>query len=92
MPEGKKGFKKGHEGFKPKGSKSVRTLAWEQLGEFITDTGAERVKVILAECTPEKFMIYYPLLLEYFKPKLARIDTLNLPEDSEPLNEIRIVD
>ena len=87
-----KGFQKGHEGFKPKGAKSEKTLAWEHLGEFITETGAERVKKILSDCAPDKFMIYYPMLLEYFKPKLARTDTLKLPEDSEPLNVIKIVD
>ncbi len=92
MSTGYKGFKEGHKGYKPKGAKSEKTLAWEQLGEFITETGAERVKTILANCTPKEFMLYYPLLLEYFKPKLARTDTLKLPENTEPLNVIKIVD
>lgn len=82
----------GNRSGKPPGTKSKKTLAWEQLGEFITESGAERVKKILSECPPEKFMIYYPMLLEYFKPKLARTDTLNLPKDTEPLNIIKIVD
>ena len=69
-----KGFQKGHEGHKPKGAKSEKTLAWEHLGEFITESGAERVKEILGTCPPDKFMVYYPLLLEYFKPKLARTE------------------
>lgn len=85
-------FEKGHKGYKPVGAKSEKTLAWEQLGEFITEAGAGRVKKILAECPPEKFMIYYPMLLEYFKPKLARVDNLDLPNDTKPLTKIEIVD
>lgn len=67
-------FEKGNTG-KPKGAKSQKTLAWEHLGDFITESGAERVKEILSNCPPDKFMVYYPLLLEYFKPKLARTES-----------------
>lgn len=84
-------FEKGNPG-KPVGAKSEKTLAWEYLGEFITETGAKRVKDILATCTPDKFMIYYPMLLEYFKPKLARVDNLKLPEGTAPLTKIEIID
>lgn len=84
-------FEKGNPG-KPKGAKSEKTLAWERLGDFITETGAERVKEILSNCTPDKFMVYYPLLLEYFKPKLARVDKLDLDKDTPPLTKIEIVD
>lgn len=85
-------FEKGHSGHKPKGAISEKTLAWQNLGEFITESGAERVKTILDTCTPKEFMYYYPMLLEYFKPKLARTDTLKLPENTQPLNQIKIVD
>ncbi len=67
-------FKKGHKGYKPKGAVSEKTKAWENLGEFITETGAERIKTILASCEPEDFIKYYTLLLEYFKPKLGRVE------------------
>lgn len=66
-------FEKGNKG-KPKGAISEKTIAWQNLGEFITESGAERVKDILATCPPDKFMVYYPMLLEYFKPKLARTE------------------
>ena len=85
-------YEKGHKGAKPKGAISEKTLAWNHLWEFITETGAERVKDILTTCTPDKFMYYYPMLLEYFKPKLARVDTLTLPENTVPLTKIEIVD
>lgn len=79
-------FKKGQSGNskgKPVGTKSEKTLAWEQLGEFITEVGAQRVKDILLKCTPDKFMVYYPILLEYFKPKQQRVETnLNIQDNS----------
>ena len=68
-------YKKGHKGFKPKGAVSEKVKAWENLGEFITESGADRVKTILASCEPEDFIKYYTILLEYFKPKLARSES-----------------
>lgn len=94
-------FKKGHKGLKPKGAISEKTKAWENLGEFITESGADRVKTILARCEPEEFIKYYTVLLEYFKPKLARTEskveskvegslTLNVinPTDLELINKL----
>jgi len=71
-------FKKGQSG-NPKG-KEVGTLsskvkAWEQLGDFITDAGAMRVKTILATCDEETFLKYYSQFMEYFKPKLSRVES-----------------
>jgi hypothetical protein len=85
-------YKPGHGGYKPKGSIHNKTKAWENLGEFITEAGAERVKEILATCPPDKFLMYYTMLLEYFKPKLARVDTLELDKDTAPLPIIEIID
>lgn len=85
MAKGVKGFTKGESGNlagKPKGTKSQKTLAWEQLGDFITDSGAERVKQILSKCTEKEFMVYYPMLLEYFKPKQQRIENNVTLEDN----------
>lgn len=86
MAKGVKGFQKGQSGNtsgKPKGTKSEKTLAWEQLGDFITDAGAQRVKTILSDCSAKDFMTYYPLLLEYFKPKQQRIENnVNLQDNS----------
>lgn len=90
--KGTKLFEKGHKGFKPKGAVSKKTEAWKHLGEFITEAGAERVKEILRTAPPDKFMLYYTTLLEYFKPKLARVDNLQLDEETKPLTIIEIVD
>lgn len=65
-------FEKGHKGFKQVGALSQKTKAWEQLGDFITDAGAMRVKQILATCDEETFLKYYGQFMEYFKPKLSR--------------------
>jgi hypothetical protein len=71
-------FKKGKSGNPKgmlKGTTHEKTKAWENLGEFITESGAERVKLILGSCEPEDFIKYYTTLLEYFKPKLARSES-----------------
>lgn len=86
MAKGIKGFQKGKSGNlsgKPKGTKSQKTIAWEHLGEFITESGAERVKRILTKCNDKAFMTYYPMLLEYFKPKQQRVENnITIPENS----------
>ncbi len=69
------GFKKGQSGNpngKVVGTLSNKVKAWEQLGDFITDAGAMRVKSILATCDEETFLKYYGQFMEYFKPKLSR--------------------
>lgn len=73
MPGPGKRFQKGNPG-KKKGTKSKKVLAWEQLGDFITEEGAKRVQEILRTSTPKDFISYYSTLLEYFKPKIARTE------------------
>ena len=68
-------FEKGHKGLKPIGSVSSKVKAWEQLGDFITDAGAMRVKTILTTCDEETFLKYYSQFMEYFKPKLSRVES-----------------
>jgi hypothetical protein len=66
-------FKKGNKG-KPKGAKSKKTLAWEQLGDFLTEAGAAKAKDIMLSSSKEDFMRHYTNLLEFFKPKQSRSD------------------
>lgn len=71
----KKGLGGAREGAgRKKGSKNPKTIAWEELGKFITESGAQRAVEILLDpdTDDETFMKFYTLLLEYFKPKLAR--------------------
>lgn len=83
---------KGHKGFKPKGSKHIKTIEWENFGKELLEKGMPRALKIMDTCEDEKFMNHFTGLLEYFKPKLARVDTLQLPENTQPLNKIEIID
>lgn len=91
MAKGVKGFKKGESGNKngkPVGTKSQKTIAWEQLGDFLTEAGANKAKQIMLEATPDKFMLYFTTLLEYFKPKQQRIEN-NIAVDENKLEITR---
>jgi hypothetical protein len=86
-------FEKGHKGFKPKGAKSTRTLEWEEFGKELLEKGMPRALEIMETAEPQLFMNHFTGLLEYFKPKLARVDSLTLdPDKTEPLTKIQIVD
>lgn len=74
MAANKTSFKKGHKPTKPKGAVSAKTKAWDELGDFLTKDGAERAKEIMMSSNPDKFMNYYGMFLEYFKPKHSRSD------------------
>lgn len=67
-------FKKGHKGLKPKGAISAKTRAWEELGTFIAQDGAERYMNALKAMPDEKYVERFEHVLEYFKPKLARTE------------------
>jgi hypothetical protein len=71
MPGKGKPFKKGNPG-KPKGALSEKTIAWENIGAYLINEGAERAKKIMMDSDNKQFMVYFETLLEYFKPKLAR--------------------
>jgi hypothetical protein len=83
---------KGHKGFKPVGSKHLKTIEWEQFGRELLEKGMPRALDIMETCEDDKFMNHFTGLLEYFKPKLARVDNLDLPKNSKPLTKIEIVD
>ena len=86
-------FEEGHKGYKKKGAKSTRTLEWEEFGKELLEKGMPRALGIMQTCEDDKFMNNFTGLLEYFKPKLARVDSLTLnPETTPPLTKIEIVD
>jgi hypothetical protein len=64
---------KGHGGLKPKGAVSQKTLLWEALGQYVVNEGAERAMEVLATLDDEQFLEQYMKMLEYFKPKQARV-------------------
>ena len=70
-------FKKGESGNpkgKPKGALNEKTKAWDTLGNFFTEQGANRAAEIMMSADDEAFMRYYSGLIELFKPKLSRSD------------------
>lgn len=70
-------FLKGSGG-KPKGSFSKKTHAWMQLGDFITESGAQRAVSVMKNADDKEFMTMYTSLLDYFKPKMARTINENI--------------
>lgn len=71
-------FKNGNPG-KQKGTILHKTKAWNELGDFFTKAGAEKAMNIMMNSKEDKFMKYYILLLEYFKPKHQRIEHIDDP-------------
>jgi len=68
-------FKKGHGVSKPIGSISKKTKAWERLGEYIVNEGAERYVGYLDTIEEDKkFAEEFRAVLEYFKPRQMRTE------------------
>jgi len=79
-------FVKGNEG-KPKGALSEKTKLWHMLGEFITNRGAmlytqNLVGMMESHDPKERLagMAMYKDTIEFFKPKLSRVDQNNTGE------------
>ena len=68
---------------RPEGSKNLRTLQWEALGDAITSIHTERFNRVLSEAKDETFVSLYLQALEYFKPKQARTEVTG--KDGAPL-------
>lgn len=70
------GFKKGHKrvGGIVKGQKQQRTIEWESFGKDLLAFGLPRAKDILQNCKDDVFLYHFEKMLEYFKPKLARVE------------------
>jgi hypothetical protein len=91
-------FKKGHKGYKLKGVKEKKTQAWDELGEFFTSEGAGKAMEIINYYgeivtkddgskeyrNPDKYLLHYSNLMEYFKPKQSRVDA-NLNVESNKI-------
>jgi hypothetical protein len=73
---------------RPKGSKNQKTIEWDEFGRMLTEQGIKRVAAILETCDDETFIRTYVQLLEYFKPKMKRLEVRD--HESSPV-EIRVV-
>lgn len=83
-------FTSGNPG-RPKGTKNVRTLQWAELGDTITGHHAVQFTTLLDELWNSKDMAdrtkaadLFLRTLDYFKPKLQRIQT-------RPEGEVKII-
>jgi len=56
-------------GGRVKGTANKKTEQWDALGDFMTDTGAERATRILSTLNDKEYLEQYGKLLNYFKPK-----------------------
>ena len=67
-------LQKGHKGYKPKGALSAKTKAWDKLGEFIINDGAQKYSEYLDTLNNESFANEFRAILEYFKPRQQRTE------------------
>jgi hypothetical protein len=58
---------------RPIGAVSDKVKMWNDLGEWFTTQGAAKCMRIMNEMEDEEYIKHYTALLEYFKPKQARV-------------------
>lgn len=85
-------FAKGNPG-RPKGTKNAKTLQWEELGKQITEANTAKFNGLLGRLwdSPDigdqvKAAELFLKLVEYFKPKLQRVNT---PDLAEPFGKMQ---
>lgn len=69
-------FKKGESGNpngRPVGAVSEKVKMWEALGNYVINEGAERAMHVLSTMDDEEYLKHYLTMLEFFKPKQARV-------------------
>lgn len=84
----KKGDKKPEGSGMQKGQVTAKTQAWDNLGDFLTEEGAEKARQIIRDAPPDKFMLYYTMFIEYFRPKRSREDSKGNSEAGITINVI----
>lgn len=58
---------------RPQGAVSDKVRMWNELGEWFVSEGAAKCMRIMNDMEDEEYIKHYTALLEYFKPKQARI-------------------
>ena len=58
---------------RPQGAVSDKVRMWNELGEWFVQEGADKCMRIMNDMEDEEYIKHYTALLEYFKPKQARI-------------------
>jgi hypothetical protein len=65
--------KSGNPNGRPVGTVSDKVKMWNELGEWFVQEGAAKCMRIMNDMEDEEYIKHYTALLEYFKPKQARI-------------------
>lgn len=58
---------------RPQGAVSDKVKMWNDLGDWFVQEGAAKCMRIMNDMDDEEYIKHYTALLEYFKPKQARI-------------------
>jgi DNA-binding Lrp family transcriptional regulator len=58
---------------RPQGAISDKVKMWNELGDWFVHEGAAKCMRIMNEMEDEEYIKHYTALLEFFKPKQARI-------------------
>lgn len=59
---------------RPKGAKSKKTKQWEYFAEYCVEEGCERFSQELNSLKGKEYVQAFLNLMEFFKPKLSRVD------------------
>lgn len=59
---------------RPKGAKDKKTLAWDELGDYIIKGGAQKYLTIIKGLPNKEFLSRFEAIMEYFKPKQQRTE------------------
>ena len=65
--------KSGNPNGRPVGAISDKVKMWNELGEWFVQEGAAKCMRIMNDMEDEEYIKHYTALLEYFKPKQARV-------------------
>jgi hypothetical protein len=65
--------KSGNPNGRPVGSVSDKVRMWNDLGDWFIQEGAAKCMRIMNDMEDEEYIKHYTALLEYFKPKQARV-------------------
>ena len=65
--------KSGNPNGRPVGTVSEKVKMWNELGEWFVQEGAAKCMRIMNDMEDEEYIKHYTALLEYFKPKQARV-------------------
>jgi DNA-binding Lrp family transcriptional regulator len=58
---------------RPQGAISDKVRMWNELGDWFVQEGAAKCMRIMNDMEDEEYIKHYTALLEYFKPKQARV-------------------